>query len=107
MVDGQVWMVKRRSNYGLQINIGIHSYSILSMNGRSITSHIDCMVALKFASNCSAHQNSVDYTVGMNLRWPLAKAICSLPQLYIDVRTSAVYHFLNEVRASSGPAVAS
>ena len=36
-----------------------------------------------------------------------SRTICSLPQLYINVRTCVVYHFLNELRASLGPTVAS
>ena len=36
-----------------------------------------------------------------------SRTIYSLPQLYINVYTCVVYHFLNELRASLGPTVAS
>lgn len=36
-----------------------------------------------------------------------SRTICSIQQLYINVGTCVLRHFLNELRASLGPAVAS
>jgi hypothetical protein len=38
---------------------------------------------------------------------PKRPRTCSLPQLYVNVRTCELYHFLNELGASLEPAVAS